>query len=143
MDCARPLDSIAGFAALLREHGLKVGVAEQQAFVQAALAVPVQRAVKLDAAWRAIACQNARDWRRWPDLFERYYLEQFTLLQRNHSVTLEVGTSTQPIPVHFSFAEHDHIEGSMALGRRLLMRDVFDLPDLAAMDDGIANGTHE
>jgi hypothetical protein len=27
--------------------------------------------------------------------------------------------------------------------RRLLMRDLFDLPDLAAMDDGIANGTHE
>ena len=27
--------------------------------------------------------------------------------------------------------------------RRQLMRDVFDLPDLAAMDDGIANGTHE
>src|SRR3989344_3103862 len=25
--------------------------------------------------------------------------------------------------------------------RRMLMRDVFDLPDLAAMDDGIANGT--
>ena len=73
MDRARPLDSIAGFAALLREHGLKVGVAEHQAFVQAALAVPVQRAAKLDAAWRAIACQNARDWRRWPDLFERYW----------------------------------------------------------------------
>jgi hypothetical protein len=58
-------------------------------------------------------------------------------------VALEVGTSTQPIPVHFSFAEHDHIEGSMSAERRLLMRDVFDLPDLAAMDDGIANGTHE
>ena len=27
--------------------------------------------------------------------------------------------------------------------RRLLLRDRFDLPDLAAMDDGIANGTHE
>ena len=78
-----------------------------------------------------------------PDLFGRYYLEQFSLLQKNHNVTLEVGTSTQPIPVHFSFAEHDHIEGTMPLARRLLMRDVFDLPDLAAMDDGIANGTHE
>ena len=27
--------------------------------------------------------------------------------------------------------------------RRQLLRDRFDLPDLAAMDDGIANGTHE
>ncbi len=76
MDQARPLESIAGFAALLRDHGLKVGVAEQQAFVQAAIALPVERAAKLDAAWRAIACQNARDWRRWPELFERYWHPQ-------------------------------------------------------------------
>ena len=73
---ADPLVSIAGFAALLREHGMKVGVAEQQAFVQAALAVPVARSAKLDAAWRAIACRDARDWRRWPDLFERYWHPQ-------------------------------------------------------------------
>jgi AMP nucleosidase len=31
----------------------------------------------------------------------------------------------------------------MTAARRMLMRDVFDLPDLAAMDDGIANGTYE
>ncbi len=70
---ASPLESIAGFAALLREHGLAVGIPEQQAFVQAALKVPVQRAACLNAAWRAIACRDARDWRRWPDLFERYW----------------------------------------------------------------------
>ena len=78
-----------------------------------------------------------------PDLYGAYYLEQFRLLLQNHSVELEIGTSTQPIPVHFSFAEHDHIEGNLSAERRTLMRDVFDLPDLAAMDDGIANGTHE
>jgi len=78
-----------------------------------------------------------------PDLYGRYYLEQFRLLQQNHGVELEVGTSTQPIPVHFSFAENDHIEGTLSPERRLLMRDVFDLPDLGAMDDGIANGTWE
>jgi AMP nucleosidase len=78
-----------------------------------------------------------------PDLFGDYYLEQFELLLRNHGVPLEVGMSTQPIPIHFSFAEHDHIEGSMSAERRQRMRDLFDLPDLAAMDDGIANGTHE
>jgi len=76
-----------------------------------------------------------------PDLYGNYYLEQFRLLQRNHAVDLEVGTSTQPIPVHFSFAEHDHIEGHLTPERRMLMRDVFDLPDLGGMDDGIANGT--
>ncbi|MBK9571849.1 MAG: AMP nucleosidase [Rhodoferax sp.] len=78
-----------------------------------------------------------------PDLYADYYLEQFTLLLQNHQVELEIGTSSQPIPVHFSFAEHDHIEGSLSPQRRQLMRDVFDLPDLGAMDDGIANGTHE
>lgn len=76
-----------------------------------------------------------------PDLFARYYTEQFRLLRASHNVELEVGTSTHPIPIHFSFAEHDHIEGTLSQERRMLMRDVFDLPDLAAMDDGIANGT--
>ncbi|MBU6503542.1 MAG: AMP nucleosidase [Burkholderiales bacterium] len=78
-----------------------------------------------------------------PDLYGDYYLEQFRLLLENHEVELEVGTSTQPIPVHFSFAENDHLEGSLTAERRQLMRDLFDLPDLAAMDDGIANGTWE
>jgi AMP nucleosidase len=78
-----------------------------------------------------------------PDLYDRYYLEQFQLLLQNHGVELEVATSSQPIPVHFSFAEHDHVEGSLSPERRMRMRDVFDLPDLAAMDDGIANGTYQ
>ena len=78
-----------------------------------------------------------------PDLYASYYFEQFQLLLQNHKVVLEIGTSSQPIPIHFSFAEHDHVEGSMSFERRTLMRDVFDLPDLAAMDDGIANGTYE
>ena len=78
-----------------------------------------------------------------PDLYANYYEEQFRLLLQNHAVELEVGTSNQPIPVHFSFAENDHIEGQMSAERRQQMRDVFDLPDLTAMDDGIANGTHE
>ena len=78
-----------------------------------------------------------------PDLFSNYYLEQFRLLLKNHHIALEIGTSAQPIPVHFSFAENDHIEGNLSAERRLLLRDRFDLPDLNAMDDGIANGTFE
>jgi AMP nucleosidase len=78
-----------------------------------------------------------------PDLFAAYYREQFRLLLQNHGGTLEVGVSHQPIPVHFSFAENDHIEGEMSAERRQLMREVFDLPDLTAMDDGIANGTFQ
>ena len=77
-----------------------------------------------------------------PDLFADYYREQFRLLLKNHQGTIEVGTSAQPIPVHFSLAEHDHLEGSLDAIRRVQIRDLFDLPDLSAMDDGIANGTH-
>ena len=78
-----------------------------------------------------------------PDLFAAYYREQFRLLLKNHGVALEVGTSGQPIPVHFSFAEGDHLEGTLDAPRRRALHERFDLPDLAAMDDGIANGTHE
>ncbi|MDN0075393.1 AMP nucleosidase [Crenobacter sp. SG2303] len=78
-----------------------------------------------------------------PDLFSDYYLEQFELLLASHQGELEIGTSTQPIPLHFSFAENEHIEGGLGAERRLLMHDMFDLPDLSAMDDGIANGTYE
>ncbi len=77
-----------------------------------------------------------------PDLFGPYYAEQFKLLLQNHGVGIEVGTSAQPMPVHFSLAENDHVEGNLSSERRQLLRDLFDLPDLAAMDDGIANGTY-
>lgn len=72
----QPLERIAGFAALLREHGMSVGIAEQQAMVQAALRLPLAQSRQIEAAWRAIACHDPRDWRRWPDLFERYWFPQ-------------------------------------------------------------------
>jgi AMP nucleosidase len=78
-----------------------------------------------------------------PDLFAAYYREQFKLLLANHGVQLEIGLGHQAIPIHFSLAENDHVEGTLAPEQRLLMRDLFDLPDLAAMDDGIANGNYE
>jgi len=78
-----------------------------------------------------------------PDLFASYYGQQFELLLQNHGVALEVGVSDTPIPVHFSLAENDHIEGQLPPSRRARMPDVFDLPDLMAMDDAIANGDHD
>jgi len=78
-----------------------------------------------------------------PDLFGSYLLTQFELLIHNHGVALEVGTSHEPIPLHFALDERDHVEGQMSPERRRQMGEVFDLPDLAAMDDGIANGSHD
>ena len=68
-----PTETLAGFAALLRDHGLSVGVAEQQTMLQAALALGALSGPRLSAAWRAIACHSAREWRLWPDLFDRYW----------------------------------------------------------------------
>lgn len=78
-----------------------------------------------------------------PDLFSDYYLEQFRLLTANHGVAIEVGTSTQPIPLHFALDGMEHFEGQLDAERRGRIRDLFDLPDLKTMDDGIANGTFD
>ena len=78
-----------------------------------------------------------------PDVFGNYYREQFRMLRDSHNVELEIGSSQQPIPVHFAFADNDHVEGTLDAGQRLLLRDLFDLPDLSAMDDRIANGGAE
>jgi hypothetical protein len=53
-----PSERLAGFAALLRDHGLTVGVAEQQAMLQAALYFGPLHERPLQAAWRAIACHS-------------------------------------------------------------------------------------
>ena len=80
-----------------------------------------------------------------PDLFRAYLTEQIKLLIENHGVAVEIGESTDPIPVHFAFRRDISIETLLSDGEKLRIqrpvRDVFDTPDLAAMDDSIANGT--
>ena len=68
-----PSERLAGFAALLREHGLTVGVAEQQAMLQAAVRFGPLQERSLQAAWRAIACHSHREWKLWPDVYERFW----------------------------------------------------------------------
>ena len=68
-----PSERLAGFAALLREHGLTVGVAEQQAMLQAAVRFGPLHERSLQAAWRAIACHSHREWKLWPDVYERFW----------------------------------------------------------------------
>ena len=77
-----------------------------------------------------------------PDLFHSYYVEQIGLLLENHCGRVEVGESEEPIPVHFAFRRDISSEtgAPLSLGERAL-RDYFDTPDLAAMDDAIVNGT--
>jgi uncharacterized protein with von Willebrand factor type A (vWA) domain len=68
-----PSERLAGFAALLRDHGLTVGVAEQQAMLQAALHLGPLKEKPIQAAWRAIACHSHREWQLWPDVYERFW----------------------------------------------------------------------
>jgi uncharacterized protein with von Willebrand factor type A (vWA) domain len=68
-----PSERLASFAALLRDHGLTVGVAEQQAMLQAALRFGPLKEKPIQAAWRAIACHSHREWALWPDVYERFW----------------------------------------------------------------------
>jgi AMP nucleosidase len=75
-----------------------------------------------------------------PDLFDAYLIEQIGLLSQNHRVAVEIGESDEPIPIHFAYPRDINISATVPVGERPL-RDFFDTPDLAAMDDAIVNGT--
>jgi len=76
-----------------------------------------------------------------PDIFARYFLEQFQQLLHNHQVALEVGVSQTPIPIHYAFQSGAHVEGGLSAERIVLLHELFTVPDLRGVDDAIANGT--
>jgi AMP nucleosidase len=80
-----------------------------------------------------------------PDLFRGYLTEQIRLLIENHDVPVEIGESNEPMPVHFAYRRDVNVGAALSSGGKSMverpLRDVFDTPDLAAMDDAIANGT--
>lgn len=78
-----------------------------------------------------------------PDLYQSYYLDQFTLLLKNHPDTeLRVGVSTTQIPLHFALGDGFHLEGDLTAEQLANLPHVFDQPDLENMDDTIPNGTY-
>ena len=82
-----------------------------------------------------------------PDLFRAYLTEQIGLLIQNHGVPIEIGESAEPIPIHFAYRRDINIEAAITTSENSLatrsLRDAFDVPDLATMDDSIADGTFE
>ena len=76
-----------------------------------------------------------------PDLFFDYLVEQIALLIKNHGVSVEIGESSQPIPLHFCLGESRGDEEVYPGSSEHTLRDHFDVPDLAYMDDAIVNGT--
>ncbi|HAR13690.1 MAG TPA: AMP nucleosidase, partial [Bradyrhizobium sp.] len=57
------------------------------------------------------------------------------------------GESGEPIPIHFAYRRDINIEAALTVADSSAftrsLRDIFDTPDLAAMDDAIADGTFE
>ncbi|MDQ8729505.1 AMP nucleosidase [Bradyrhizobium sp. LHD-71] len=80
-----------------------------------------------------------------PDLFRDYLTEQIDLLITNHGLPVEIGQSNEPIPIHFAYRSNINIEAALAGGGvpqfDRPLRDVFDTPDLATIDDAIVDGT--
>ena len=79
-----------------------------------------------------------------PNLFRAYLTEQIGLLIENHGVAVEIGESEEPIPIHFAYRRDINIEAGVSMRSQVPserpLREVFDTPDLAAMDDAIVNG---
>jgi len=75
-----------------------------------------------------------------PDLFRSYYLEQIELLINNHNKPVVVGLSDRPMPLPFVI-EKASSDVSGADVRAL--QSIFPMPDLANINDSIANGIHQ
>lgn len=78
-----------------------------------------------------------------PLLFKGYLNDQLTMLMDNHAESVEVGESDVPIPLHFALTPGSPItmNSHSEMGRGL--RDKFDVPDIAHVNDYIVNGTYE
>ncbi|RUS59519.1 AMP nucleosidase [Pseudorhodobacter sp. E13] len=76
-----------------------------------------------------------------PDLFRKYLIQQIDLLMKNHGVSVQIGPSETPIPVHFAVAGNPGVSIPQEGVLEFSLRDVFDVPDLATTNDDIVNGT--
>ncbi|NJM84085.1 MAG: AMP nucleosidase [Tabrizicola sp.] len=75
-----------------------------------------------------------------PDLFRNYLVQQIELLIQNHGVSVEIGPSDTPIPVHFAVAGNSEVSVPQEGVMDFSLRDIFDVPDLTTTNDDIVNG---
>ena len=79
-----------------------------------------------------------------PQLFKGYLRHQLEILLNNHGGGVDIGESNIAIPLHFALSNGDPIapeSNHIEMGSQL--RDVFDVPDIAHVNDYIVNGTYE
>ncbi len=74
-----------------------------------------------------------------PGLFEDYYREQFELLLAHYDQPIGVGHSRQPIPLPFVI---EAATADLTAERVQTLGAHFAMPELARIDDAIANGTY-
>jgi len=78
-----------------------------------------------------------------PDLFRGYLRHQLHLLIENHELPVEVGESDVPIPLHFALHAGTPVVSNSQTELSGSLRDAFDVPDIAHVNDYIVNGTYE
>lgn len=78
-----------------------------------------------------------------PKLFRGYIKHQLELLLKNHGLPIEIGESNIPIPLHFALPPGTQVVADNPTDLCGSLRDAFDVPDIAHVNDYIANGTFE
>lgn len=78
-----------------------------------------------------------------PALFRGYLRHQLQLLIENHALPVEVAESDVPIPLHFALNAGTPVAADAPTELNLSLRDAFDVPDIAHVNDYIVNGTYE
>lgn len=75
-----------------------------------------------------------------PKLFRSYYLEQIDLIMKNHNKPVVVGLSDRPMPLPFVI---EQASSSVSGDDVQALQSIFPMPDLANINDNIANGIFE
>jgi len=78
-----------------------------------------------------------------PELFRGYLIHQLKLLMDNHDQPIEIAESVISIPLHFALIAGTQIANDSPTDISVSLRDAFDVPDIAHVNDYIANGTYE
>ena len=77
-----------------------------------------------------------------PTLFRGYLSHQLNLLISNHGEPIEIALSDVPIPLHFALEAGSALAVHRPQQITTSLRDAFDVPDIAHVNDYIVNGTH-
>ena len=78
-----------------------------------------------------------------PRLFKGYLTHQLKLLIDNHDQPIEIAESNVPIPLHFALESGSSLAVKRPQKISTSLRDAFDVPDIAQVNDSIVNGTYE